>query len=169
MIIIWILAGISLAAIAFLLALWLAGPEKLWGSFVKLDTGPIAFETLRPDGRPNAALALPTNWPAAPTALEADLASPVFNRTGEELFSALLAAIDSQPRTEILDQNPEAGTIRALRLSPTMGFPDIIHAQVVGLENGGTSLALYVKARIGYDDLGQNRKLAEAILAELRS
>lgn len=116
---------------------------------------PIDFATFKTDPRPRCWLVLPEGVKAQ---AEADAGSPHFDVPPEALLDAFVAAALCEPRTSELRR--EGLQVEILQKSPVLGFRDYVTAQAMP-EDGGSALAVYSRAVVGYWDLNVNRKRVE--------
>lgn len=124
----------------------------------------IDFGALRPRGTPNEFLMLPEGYgPLRPQAH-----SPRFAASAESLRDAWLEILKVEPRTEVTDRSPDGLQIEAVQRTAVFRFPDLISARFVPLPDGGSTLAVYSRARFGRWDFGVNRRRIERWLARLR-
>lgn len=125
--------------------------KLLWNKVLgKIDSGPLTLESIERSGKPNDAL-------IGPERLKPDAVAPVFIVNPWELWSALLERIDRE-KVEWLEKDREKLYARAATYSPGLKFPDINHFWVVPIEEDKSTVAFYAAARLGYSDMGKNRK-----------
>lgn len=124
---------------------------------------PLDFATLVPDTRPRRWLVLPDGFKAEATP---DQTSPVFTAAPQALLEAFKALALEQPRVQLVREG--AGQVELVERSKLFRFPDYITVQAVAVE-GGSALAIYSRAVIGYSDIGVNRKRITAWLEALRA
>ncbi len=124
---------------------------------------PLDFSTLVPDTRPRRWLVLPEGLKAN---AEPDQTSPVFNATPDALLEAFKAFALNQPRVQLVREGE--GQIELVERSKLFRFPDYITAQAFEVE-GGSAMAIYSRAVIGYSDIGVNRKRITAWLEALKA
>jgi uncharacterized protein (DUF1499 family) len=111
-------------------------------------------------GKPNA-------WrigPPGSTGIDAE--APVYRLAPEALAKRLDAIAIAEPRARRLAGSPEAGFVTYVHRSRVFGFPDYTSVRVEPAE-GGTTLAIFARARFGTSDLGVNRARVERWLATL--
>lgn len=121
------------------------------------SAGPVASVDLRtvdPGGKPNRFLLTPASY-ANP---HADGVSPVFAVDPDRLFSVASAVIAAQPRTTIRVSDPGLRRAVAVQRSAVFGFADDVDVAVEAAGPGQSSLALFSRSRLGYWDLGVNRR-----------
>jgi len=124
---------------------------------------PLDFATLTPDTRPRRWLVLPDGVEAV---ADPDQASPVFALTPEALLDAFKTLALEQPRVALVQEGD--GQVELVERSKLFRFPDYITAQAIAVE-GGSALAIYSRAVIGYSDIGVNRKRITAWLDALKT
>ena len=124
---------------------------------------PLDFSTLIPVTRPRRWLVLPADLEAA---AEPDQVSPVFKGAPAVVLEAFKGFALSQPRVDLVREGD--GQVELVERSKVFRFPDYITAQAFEAE-GGSSLAIYSRAVIGYSDIGVNRKRIMAWLQALKA
>ena len=124
---------------------------------------PLDFSTLVPDTRPRRWLVLPEGFKAVATP---DQPSPVFSLAPDALLAAFKALALEQKRVTLVREGE--GQIELVQRSKLFRFPDYITAQAFEVE-GGSALAIYSRAVIGYSDIGVNRKRITAWLEALKA
>lgn len=85
------------------------------------------------------------------------------------LASAVAACLAKTPRTEIVARAPDGLQIEAEERSRLFRFVDRISVRAVPQGTGRSALAFFSRSRIGYWDLGVNRKRGARLLAALES
>jgi uncharacterized protein (DUF1499 family) len=130
----------------------LIGPERVWALFGPADLGPVTFETLQRRATPNDALACPPRLCQA----KADVTSPAFSVTANDLRLAFARAITDEPRLVRLDSNDAALTERYVQRSRLMRYPDTIVVRFIDLPDGRSTIALYSRSQLGKGDMGVN-------------
>jgi len=125
---------------------------------------PIDFAVLRRRRRPNDSLAAPEG--AAIRAVP-DMTAPDFPVDAAALADAVRAVALSEPRTELLREDGEAGQIEFRQRSRVFGFPDLVTVQAVPRGEGRSSLFVWSRARYGIRDFGVNRARVRRWLAAL--
>ncbi len=83
---------------------------------------------------------------------------------GADAWSAVKRAVAAMPRTRIVDQRP--GYLRAEATSLLFRFVDDLE---LALAEDGRRLDVRSASRVGYSDLGANRKRVEALRTALRA
>mgnify|MGYP000418654106 CR=1 FL=1 len=115
----------------------------------------ISFKSLKRPPKPNTCLVAPENYCLA---AEPDFAPPVVPLTGRGLYSRLSEVIASERRWGKLEADAEQLRIKFVATTGLMRFKDDVDIEVIPLENGKATFAIYSRSRIGYSDLGANRK-----------
>lgn len=112
------------------------------------------FSTLAPPDTPN-------NWLVAPAdfagAAQPDEFAPVFDIPPGALAEAWRAAVESQPRAEILVTSDDGLRMEARQKSAVFGFVDRISVEVLPVDDGRATFAAYSTSLVGYWDIGANR------------
>lgn len=124
----------------------------------------ISFKSLKRPPKPNTCLIAPANHCLA---AEADFAPPVFPTTADALFQRVQDVVGGQKRTTIVSADPATRQLRYIAKTPLIGFKDDIDIEVVPVDENATTLAIYSRSRVGYSDLGANRKRVEELIALL--
>lgn len=124
----------------------------------------IDFKTLKRPPKPNTCLVAPEGFCEAASA---DFVPPVFNMDCGALFDRLIAHIRSQTRWSNLLTDSSAWRLRCIAATPWLRFKDDIDIQLIPVNTKTTTLAVYSRSRVGYSDLGANRKRVEALIASL--
>jgi uncharacterized protein (DUF1499 family) len=121
--------------------------------------------TARPTGQPNCHLILPRGWGTGPAHRD----SPIFPVEAPELARAVATCLARMPRTEIVARTPDGLQLEAIARSRLFRFVDDISARAVPQGAGRSTLALFSRSRVGYWDLGVNRKRATRLLTALEA
>ncbi|MEO0636087.1 MAG: DUF1499 domain-containing protein [Pseudomonadota bacterium] len=159
----WLLGLPALAAAAIAVI----GPRKLWEKTVGSDAGDLDFsadnlgELL--GEKPNVGLAAPNGFFGPGLAGRVNHIVPDYQASADDLFVAVKAAALSLPNVQLIEQNFASSSLRFVRFSPTMGFPDTINI-VLTERPEGTSFVAAARARVGYSDLGMNAKLLRELI-----
>lgn len=115
----------------------------------------ISFKSLKRPPKPNTCLVAPENFCLA---AEPDFAPPVVPLTGRGLYSRLSEVIASERRWGKLEADAEQLRIKFVATTGLMRFKDDVDIEVIPLEDGKATFAVYSRSRLGYSDLGANRK-----------
>lgn len=111
---------------------------------------------------PNTALAAPAGWTPRP-----DIVTPVYPLPVGPLLAAVAQVAGAQPRTFRTAAYPDAGQLHWVVRSAVCNFPDLMTAQAMPHERGGSMLLLYSRSLYGYKDFGVNRQRLTVWLAAL--
>ncbi len=128
----------------------------------------INFKTLKRPGSPNTALLAPAGFtPGA----EPDGQAPVYDIGPGELYMRVLRLLGEKREWQLGEQ--DAGTMRLnfIAVTPLMRFKDDIDLAVLPVagQPGKSTFAAYSRSRVGYSDLGANRKRLEALATALQA
>ena len=118
------------------------------------DTAGIDFTTLVRPSSPNTYLVCPKDRCAAAP----DEESPIYAVPAAQLFERTRALLSAEPRTEVVQDQPEALRLVLVQRSFVFRFPDTITLQVFPLPDGSSTLAIYSQANYGYGDFGVNKE-----------
>lgn len=121
---------------------------------------PIDFAVLTTDPRPRRWLVLPEGFQAQ---ADTDAQSPHFDVPPEALLEAFVAAALAEPRTSELRR--EGLQVEIVQKSAVLGFRDYVTAGAMSAQ-GGSALAVYSRAIVGFWDLDVNRKRIERWIAK---
>ena len=119
------------------------------------------FKTLqRPDS--------PNHWLAAPAdyAVKPDVAAPVFAVPAAALHAALKTVVQQTKGASIVTETADG--LHVVFTSAVFSFKDDVRVHVIPLSPKQSTLALYSASRVGYWDLGANRRRVEDWLARLQ-
>lgn len=119
------------------------------------------FRTLeRPD--------TPNHWLVAPPdfAVRPDAVAPVFTVPAAEILAALRTVI-LQTRGAVIQAETAQG-LHVVVTSAVFQFKDDVRVHVIPLSSQQSTFAIYSASRVGYWDLGTNRRRVEDWLVRLR-
>lgn len=119
------------------------------------------FKSLRRPGSPNHWLAAPAGY-----AVKADAVAPQFAVPAAVLHAALKTVVQQTKGAEINTESADG--LHVVFTSAVFGFKDDIHMHVMALSPQQSTLALYSASRVGYWDLGANRRRVEDWLTRLQ-
>jgi len=119
------------------------------------------FKTLKLKSSPNQFLMCPDGFSSA----KPHRVSPVFAVPAAVLARKLLDIARNEPRTELADETADVLAFRLVQKSALFRFADDIDVQIIPLGDDRSTLAIYSRSRVGYSDLGVNRKRVERWLA----
>ena len=126
----------------------------------------VDFSTIRRPRSPNTYLVLPDGFTST---AEADMPSPSFALAPAALLSSVRAFADEKD-WQIVVQDEATQHLEAIASTAVLKFKDDIAIGVFEDPSapGHSKLAVYSRSRVGYHDLGANRKRVEWLLAELK-
>jgi Uncharacterized protein conserved in bacteria len=140
-----------------------SGAAEEEGRPVVSDSGFTDFASLVPPDSPNA-------WVVAPAGVirgKADEDAPTFAVDAARLAAAWRQVVAAEPRTTITGVSADGLQIEAEQRSALFGFVDDISFRAIPLADGGSTLAVYSRSRVGYWDLGVNRGRVRSWLGRL--
>jgi uncharacterized protein (DUF1499 family) len=111
----------------------------------------------------------PNHWLVAPAgfAVKPDAVAPVYALPAPRLREAFTAMLRAQPRVAIAAEHGDG--LHAVATSAVFRFDDDIRVQFIALSAQQSTLAIYSASRVGYWDLGANRRRVEDWLARLQA
>lgn len=125
---------------------------------------PLDFTTLEKSPKPNC-------WLVAPEGLcqkaEPDASAPVYTTEPEALFLAVRSVIDRDPQYREPTLYEADLALHVVAVTKVFRFKDDMDVKVLPTD-GGATLAIYSRSRLGYSDLGKNEKRVEGFLAAVR-
>jgi uncharacterized protein (DUF1499 family) len=124
------------------------------------------FRTLKRSPKPNSALIAPAGF----TPLEApDAAPPELPFAPAEAFARLLAMIEARPDWKLVAADGATGRLRFIAVTKLLRFKDDVDVTILPVDGapGHSTFAAYSRSRVGYSDLGTNRKRLDGISAAL--
>jgi len=113
------------------------------------------FKSLKRPPKPNTCLAAPDNHCLA---AEPDFAPPILAMTGRGLHSKLSEIIAAERRWGQVKTDPETLRIKFVATTGLMRFKDDVDIEIIPVDQGKSTMAIYSRSRVGYSDLGANRK-----------
>lgn len=107
---------------------------------------------------PNTAFFVPEG---VKTVAERDSTTPIFSLPAPELYSLMVKLWSDQERVKLTDFSEH--TLRASFVSRTrfFGFKDDVDVEISPVTDITSSLIIYSRSRVGYSDMGTNRKRVE--------
>lgn len=117
-----------------------------------------------PTANPNWYRVTPDSAPADRDS-ERDASAPVFHVPVAELAAAFDAVAMADDRVEVLAGSATDGFVTYVQRSAVFAFPDYVSVTFADVETGGSSLAIFSRARYGRSDLGVNQKRVERWVA----
>jgi len=129
----------------------------------------IDFATLTLPPSPNTYLVAP---PGLCRAAEPHEAAPRYTQSAPVVRDAFLRVVAKQPRVTAGDKDEAGLQYEFVQRSAVFRFPDTVTVRFIPLAEGGATLAIYSRSKVGYSDMGVNRKRVQgwlvALDAELR-
>jgi uncharacterized protein (DUF1499 family) len=122
------------------------------------DTTGVDFTTLVRPSSPNTYLVCPKDRCAAAP----DEESPIYAVPAAQLFERTRTLLAAEPRTEVVQDQPEALRLVLVQRSFFFRFPDTITVQVFPLPDGNATLAIYSQSNYGHGDFGVNKDRVRA-------
>lgn len=122
------------------------------------------FQTLRLEPKPNSCLLAP---PGHCLDASPHLSAPVLQYQAAELYSKLKHIINSNKRWKHVETDDDSMRIKFVAVTKIMKFKDDVDIQVIENSANESSLAVYSRSRVGYSDMGANRKRVETIVSGL--
>ncbi|MEM9840647.1 MAG: DUF1499 domain-containing protein [Pseudomonadota bacterium] len=114
----------------------------------------------------------PNRWLVAPASAlgksEADAAAPTWGKPPADVFTALVSVVEAEGAYSGVAKDNAAMTIRFVATVPVFGFKDDVDAVILPAD-GGSTIAIYSRSRVGYSDFGVNKKRVDRIVAALDS
>jgi len=126
----------------------------------------IDFTRLERPGSPNTFLLLPEGFPST---AKPDQVSPEFPVAASPLFDALMQAVRDSSADGSLEADLPSRRLRYVARTPVLRFKDDVDAAVIETGDASSALAIYSRSRIGYSDLGANRKRIEGLLKAVQA
>lgn len=126
----------------------------------------INFKTLTRPASPNTALLAPPGFAAS---AEPDGAAPVYDIQPGDLYMRALRVIGDRQEWQLGSQDAASMRLNFIATSPLMRFKDDVDIVVLPVagEPGRSTFAAYSRSRVGFSDLGANRKRLGALSAAL--
>ncbi|MEM8794372.1 MAG: DUF1499 domain-containing protein [Pseudomonadota bacterium] len=154
----------TLAIFCTLAVALLAVPDKVWETIAgDPDLGPVVFQTLEKTEKPNQFLVCPPDYCQRASI---DMEAPVFPVPAKDLKAAVdKAAMEKKNVTRVFEGPLE---LRYLFRSPAFRFPDTVSIEFIDV-NGGSTLAIYARAQLGYADFGVNEKRVKKWLEKIQA
>ncbi|MEM9106127.1 MAG: DUF1499 domain-containing protein [Pseudomonadota bacterium] len=133
----------------------ITGRERNWERIAgSPDRGRLDFSNLTRSPTGNDALACTTGLGEG-----CDMTLPSFPAPLEQLAQKLANRIESvDPLARRVDDGTAPEHLRYVTYSPNMRFPDLINIEIVEMPEGNLGIQAYVRAQLGSDDFGANRK-----------
>ena len=124
------------------------------------------FKTLVRPGSPNTALLAPPGYAAS---AEADGAAPIYDVAPSELYMRALRLIGERREWQLGSQDAATMRLNFVATSAIMRFKDDVDVAVLPVagQPDKSTFAAYSRSRVGFSDLGANRKRLDAFSAAL--
>lgn len=127
-------------------------------------TDMLDFQTFEKSPKPNCYLVAPAGLCEN---AEPDEAAPVFAEPPAALFLRVTTLLGDDPQYKDIETDEEVLRLSAVAVTKVLKFKDDVDIAVLPAGEGST-LAIYSRSRVGYSDLGKNKKRVEALLATLK-
>ena len=124
-----------------------------------------SLKSVERPAKPNTAYFVPYG---VDTVSGPDAASPVFDVPADTLFATAIELWSGLTRVELVTRDDANRRAHFIAKTALMRFKDDISLEVVDLADGQSSVILYSASRVGYSDLGTNRKRVEQWLELLK-
>jgi uncharacterized protein (DUF1499 family) len=130
--------------------------------------GFIDFKTLQRPASPNTAFLAP---PGFASAAAPDGSPPVYDAAPGELYQRALRFVTDRGGWQLGEQDPASLRLSFIAVSPLMRFKDDVDLQILPVDGqpAKSTFAAYSRSRVGYSDLGANRKRLDALSGALMS
>lgn len=115
----------------------------------------INFKSLKRPASPNTYLVAPDNHCLAS---EPDASAPVLAMSGRGLFSKFNEVIAADRSFGKIEADAESLRLKFVATTGLLRFKDDVDIEIIPISDGQTSFAIYSRSRVGYSDLGANRK-----------
>ena len=119
------------------------------------------FQILQPPDSPNHWLIAPKDFAVKP-----DAVAPVFAVSADVLQSRFKSLLKRRHGIESVSTSSQSSHV--IVSTPVFGFRDDVWVQFIPLNPQQSTLAIYSASRVGYWDLGTNRRRLQGWLLQLR-
>ena len=119
------------------------------------------FKSLKRPPKPNTCLVAPDNHCLA---AEPDFTPPELSMTGRGLFSKLNEIVASERSFGKIEADPESLRLKFVATTGLLRFKDDVDIEVIPIDEARSTFAIYSRSRVGYSDLGTNRKRVEKLI-----
>ena len=119
------------------------------------------FKSLKRPPKPNTCLVAPENHCLA---AEPDFEPPVLPLTPRGLFSKLNELIAEDRKWGALQADAEQMRLKFVATTGLMRFKDDIDIEIIPVDDGHATMAIYSRSRVGYSDFGTNRKRVKDLI-----
>lgn len=128
----------------------------------------IDFKTLERPSSPNTYLLAP---PGLCNSAEPDEPSPVFDASASALFATVNELVSGRDNWTVAASDTSLMQIEAVAATKILKFKDDVTIRVLADQNDElkSQLAIYSRSRVGYSDLGANRKRVQKLVEELKA
>ncbi|MCQ8185479.1 DUF1499 domain-containing protein [Parvularcula maris] len=123
----------------------------------------IDLRSVTRSGKPNQFLAAPENYLASETA---DMVPPVYSAAPDALMTRLRSHVEAEKA--VSDIETAGHRLSYVATIPVFGFKDDVDVEVLPAD-GGSTLAVFSRSRVGYSDLGVNARRVKRLLEALKS
>lgn len=84
--------------------------------------------------------------------------APIYTQSAAEVAAAFDAFVQSESNVEVLAGSAADGFVTYIQRSALFGFPDYASVKFIDLPAGGSTIAIFSRARYGKSDLDVNEK-----------
>lgn len=84
--------------------------------------------------------------------------APVYTQSADEVARAFDTLVQSENSVEVLAGTAGDGFVTYIQRSTLFGFPDYMSVKFINLPDGGSTIAIFARARYGRSDLDVNEK-----------
>lgn len=126
----------------------------------------IDFTRLERPGSPNTYLLLPDGFSST---AQPDAVSPDFPVSASRLFEALMQSVREAGAEGTLQADLPSRRLRYVAVTKLLRFKDDVDGAVIETGPETSAIAIYSRSRIGYSDLGANRKRVEGLLKAVQA
>ena len=124
----------------------------------------IDFKTLTRPPKPNTCLAAPKDLCEN---AKADCHPPALSQPAADAFASVVACVHQEKSWGKLVSDSDGLRLRFVATTGIMRFKDDVDIQLIAKTDSETDIAIYSRSRVGYSDLGANRKRVEKLLTAL--
>lgn len=129
----------------------------------------VDFKTLKRPSSPNTYLVAPEGLCEASKPDQRSKSMPV---APDHLFKMVLALVEQRKDWNLEESDEEKRTIAFVAVSPIMRYKDdvdvLIMADASAEGKNSSKLAIYSRSRVGYSDMGANKKRVSQLLEGLK-
>ncbi len=112
----------------------------------------------------------PNSYRIGPEGTEsADAEAPTFSQDSTSVGEAFSEMVNGQSSVEILAGSEADGFVTYVHRTTVFGFPDYISVRFIDLDDGGSTIAVFSRSRLGQSDLGVNEKRVTEWIAALQA